>query len=62
MDAFNEKTITDKSKAKVAAQTLEMRRGNTTFLVSLCFAEEGKKTLEGIVKELFIKEVEAGTF
>ena len=44
------------------APTLEMRRGKTLFLVALHFSDQGKDTLENMIKRLISIDVEKQSY
>ena len=57
--ALNEDAIEQKEQIK---PVLELREGNTTFLIGLHFSENTKETLGDKIKKLIRKDVQDGNF
>lgn len=62
MEKMTENEIRDMPKAKSDQPRLTMKRGKTTFLIGLNFADKGKETLEDKVKRMISKDVQDGNF
>ena len=54
--------IRDTTETVTEQPLVVMRRGNTTFLIGLHYAEKGKETLEDKVKKLIRKDVQNDDF
>ena len=62
MEKTTEKDIRDMPVSAAEQPRLTMKRGKTTFLIGLHFADKGKETLEDKVKRMISKDVQDGNF
>ena len=65
MEDQNIKTMqkeTGAEKKERIKPVLELREGNTTFLIGLHFSENTRETISDIVKKLIRKDVQDGNF
>lgn len=62
MEKMTENEIRDMPNPESDQPRLTMKRGKTTFLIGLHFADKGKETLEDKVKRMISKDVQDGNF